>query len=41
MLGEALPGVPLIGFFSNAEIGPLHGLNQLFTYTGVLLLIAD
>jgi small ligand-binding sensory domain FIST len=41
MLEKALPGVPLIGFFSNAEIGPLHGLNQLFTYTGVLLLIAD
>jgi len=41
MLGEAFPGLPLIGFFSNAEIGPLHGLNQLFTYTGVLLLIAD
>jgi small ligand-binding sensory domain FIST len=41
MLAEALPGVPLIGFFSNAEIGPLHGRNQLFTYTGVLLLIAD
>jgi small ligand-binding sensory domain FIST len=41
MIGAALPGVPVIGFFSNAEIGPLHGSNQLFTYTGVLLLIAD
>jgi small ligand-binding sensory domain FIST len=41
MLAEAFPGLPLVGFFSNAEIGPLHGLNQLFTYTGVLLLIAD
>jgi len=41
MLNEALPDLPLIGFFSNAEIGPLHGINQLFTYTGILLLIAD
>jgi small ligand-binding sensory domain FIST len=41
LLQQALPGVPLLGFFCNAEIGPLRGLNQLFTYTGVLLLIAE
>ena len=41
LLREALPDVPLLGFFCNAEIGPLGGLNQLFTYTGVLVLVAD
>jgi small ligand-binding sensory domain FIST len=41
LLGQALPGVPLLGFFCGAEIGPLRGSNQLFTYTGVLLLVAE
>jgi small ligand-binding sensory domain FIST len=41
ILARALPGVPLLGFFSNAEIGPLRGENRLFTYTGVLLLVAE
>jgi small ligand-binding sensory domain FIST len=41
MIGQALPDVPLLGFFSNAEIGPLRGENRVFTYTGVLLLIAE
>jgi small ligand-binding sensory domain FIST len=41
LLREALPDVPTLGFFCNAEIGPLNGVNQLFTYTGVLLLVAD
>ena len=41
LLARALPGVPILGLFSNAEIGPLRGQNQLFTYTGVLLLIAE
>lgn len=41
MIREALPEIPIIGFFSNAEIGPLRGVNQLFTYTGILLLIAE
>jgi small ligand-binding sensory domain FIST len=41
MLGDTFPGVPLLGFFCNAEIAPLRGINQLFTYTGILLLIAD
>jgi len=38
---RALPDVPILGFFCNAEIGPLKGENQLFTYTGVLVLIGD
>jgi small ligand-binding sensory domain FIST len=41
MLARALPDLPLLGFFCNAEIAPLRGANQLFTYTGVLLLIAE
>ena len=41
LLREALPGVPILGFFSNAEIGPLRGQNRLFTYTGVLLLVGE
>jgi small ligand-binding sensory domain FIST len=41
LLARALPGVPILGLFSNAEIGPLRGRNQLFTYTGVLLLVAE
>ena len=38
---RALPDVPILGFFCNAEIGPLKGENQLFTYTGVLLLVGE
>jgi small ligand-binding sensory domain FIST len=41
LLAQALPGLPILGLFSNAEIGPLRGRNQLFTYTGVLLLVAE
>jgi len=41
VLQRRLPEVPLLGFFCNAEIAPLHGCNQLFTYTGVLLLVAE
>ena len=33
------PNLPLLGFFCNAEIGPLRDVNQLFTYTGVLLIV--
>ena len=40
-LENALPGVPLLGLFGNAEIAPLGGVNQVLTYTGVLVLVAD
>ena len=33
--------LPIIGFFGNAEIAPLRGVNRLFTYTGVLVLIGE
>jgi len=41
LLGRKFPGLPMLGFFCNAELAPLRGVNQLFTYTGVLLLVAD
>ena len=41
LLSRALPGVPLLGFFCNAEIAPLHGVNHIFTYTGVLVLVGE
>jgi small ligand-binding sensory domain FIST len=41
LLRQALPDVPLLGFFCNAEMGPIRGLNHVFTYTGVLMLVAD
>jgi small ligand-binding sensory domain FIST len=41
LLSAALPGLPLLGFFCNAEIAPLRGVNHLFTYTGVLVLVGE
>jgi small ligand-binding sensory domain FIST len=41
LLQEALPGVPLLGFQCNAELAPMRGVNRLFTYTGVLILVGD
>jgi small ligand-binding sensory domain FIST len=41
LLARSLPDLPLLGFFSSAEIAPLCGTNHLFTYTGVLLLVAE
>ena len=40
VLGRHLPDVPILGFFCNAEIAPLSGMNHLFTYTGVLVLFS-
>jgi len=41
ILSRALPGLPILGFFGNAEIAPLRGTNHLFTYTGVLVLVGE
>lgn len=38
---QAFPGVPILGFFCNAELAPLRGVNHLFTYTGVLVLVGE
>lgn len=40
-ISGALGDLPIIGFFGNAEIAPLRGVNRLFTYTGVLALVAE
>lgn len=41
LLEAALPGLPFLGFHCNAEIAPFRGVNHLFTYTGVLVLIGE
>ncbi|MDH4134227.1 MAG: FIST C-terminal domain-containing protein [Gammaproteobacteria bacterium] len=35
------PGLPVIGFYGNGEIGPLDGLNHLYQYSTVLGLFAS
>ncbi len=40
-IASRFPGLPIIGFFGNAEIAPLHGSNLIFTHTGVLALITE
>lgn len=41
LIALALPEIPILGFFCNAEIGPVRGVNHLLTYSGVLLLVAE
>jgi small ligand-binding sensory domain FIST len=41
LLNQALPDLPILGFFCNAEMGPVGGINQLLTYTGLLLLVGE
>ncbi len=41
ILGRAFPGIPILGFFGNAEIAPIRGASQLFTYSGVLVLVGE
>jgi small ligand-binding sensory domain FIST len=40
ILSRYLKDVPILGFFCNAEIAPVAGMNQLFTYSGVLVLFS-
>lgn len=40
-ISRSLGDLPIIGFFGNAEIAPLHGTSRLFTYTGVLALVTE
>jgi small ligand-binding sensory domain FIST len=40
-IGRQFGDLPLVGFFGSAEIAPLRGRNQMFTYTGVLVLCGD
>lgn len=38
---SSLGDVPLIGIFGNSEFAPLRGVNRVFTYTGVLVVISE
>jgi len=40
LVKQRFPGMPLIGFYGNGEIGTLNGSNQLFQYAAVLGLFA-
>jgi small ligand-binding sensory domain FIST len=40
LVKQRYPGMPLIGFYGNGEIGRLNGTNQLFQYAAVLGLFA-
>lgn len=33
---QTFPGMPVIGFYGNGEIGPLSGITQLFQYSAVV-----
>ncbi len=41
LVKERFPGMPVIGFYGNGEIGPLQGLSQLFQYSAVLGLFSE
>lgn len=36
LVRRRFPGMPLIGFYGNGEIGPLNGINQILQYAAVL-----
>jgi len=38
---EHFGDLPVIGFHGNFELAPFRGTNSLYTYSGVLLLVAD
>jgi small ligand-binding sensory domain FIST len=40
-LEHAFPDAPIAGVFGSCEIGPIAGVSELLTYTGVLALIDD
>jgi small ligand-binding sensory domain FIST len=40
-IGQGLGSVPIAGFFTGFEIGPLGGVTAVMQYTGVLALISD
>jgi small ligand-binding sensory domain FIST len=41
ILAAGFPGLPILGFGCAAEIAPLRGANQVFTYSGVLVLVGE
>jgi len=40
-LSRQFGGLPIIGFFGNAEFAPLRGVSRLLSYTGVLALVGE
>lgn len=40
-ISGVLGDLPILGFFGNGEIAPLHGVNRLFTQAGVLALVSE
>ncbi len=38
VVSELLPSTPVVGFFGNAQIGPVHSRNAAHNYSGVLAL---
>jgi small ligand-binding sensory domain FIST len=36
LVKDRYPGMPLIGFYGNGEIGPLNQENELFQYAAIL-----
>jgi len=41
ILRRAFPDLPLIGFFTYAELAPVHNTNHFHNYTGALTLISE
>ena len=40
-LSKCFPGVPIAGFFTGFEIGPLAAATRLLQYSGVLALVSE
>ncbi len=41
IISSALPGVPVLGVFGNAEIAPHGGANRILMHSGVLVLVGE
>lgn len=41
IIQKYFPKTPMIGFFGNGEIAPLHGKNFVHNYSGVLVLVSE
>jgi small ligand-binding sensory domain FIST len=41
LIKTLLPHLPIIGFYGNGEIAPMHGANELLQYSAVLSLFAE
>jgi len=41
LLKQQFPNMPLIGFYGNGEIAPIHGVSELLQYSAVLALFAQ